>query len=274
MNVSADQVRAATRSAAAVIKPENVPPLWLGEAPGSHQRARRLWMAWAAPVAAVAAVAITAAGSVAAGSWFARSGSGPSSVRGAVKHRAGDYTGAGTPGVLRGDRKPVIRGRKGHRYRGHARQDPHACPLRRCYRGRRRPDIRPRRAAPGNGAYGAVAGTAAFYLLRLSASGAEESLTQFAIPALPEGTRVTGPALSPDGSKLAVEVGSGAAGQPGRQQIIIDLHRVAGVEEPVGQERRIGDLLGVRVQAPRLAQRGHFRVFCGSSRGHAASQPM
>ena len=52
------------------------------------------------------------------------------------------------------------------------------------------------------------------------------------------------------------------------------VRRVAGVEEPVGQERLVGDLLGVRVQAPRLAQRGHFRVLRGSLPRHVASQPM
>jgi len=41
MNVSADQVRAATRVAAAVITADKVPPLRLDEAPGSHGLARR-----------------------------------------------------------------------------------------------------------------------------------------------------------------------------------------------------------------------------------------
>jgi hypothetical protein len=45
-----------------------------------------------------------------------------------------------------------------------------------------------------------------FYLLRLKASGAEKSFTQLALPALPNGVSVTGLALSPDGSKLAIEV--------------------------------------------------------------------
>lgn len=58
-----------------------------------------------------------------------------------------------------------------------------------------------------------------FSLLRLSAAGAEESFTRLAIPALPEGTAVTGLALSPAGSKLAVEVDSGNNGQPGLLEI-------------------------------------------------------
>ena len=42
--------------------------------------------------------------------------------------------------------------------------------------------------------------------------------------------------------------------------LVLDLHRVAGVEELLGQERLVGDLLGMRVQAPRLAQCRHLRV--------------
>ena len=62
-------------------------------------------------------------------------------------------------------------------------------------------------------------GQPAFYLLRLSASGAEESLTRLAIAALPNGTAVTGLALSPDGSKLAVDVDTGSSVQPGLLEI-------------------------------------------------------
>jgi hypothetical protein len=51
-------------------------------------------------------------------------------------------------------------------------------------------------------------GQPAFYLLRLTASGTEESLTRLAVPAIPHGTVVSGLALSPDGSKLAVNVNS------------------------------------------------------------------
>jgi hypothetical protein len=49
-----------------------------------------------------------------------------------------------------------------------------------------------------------------FYLLRLTASGTKESLTRLAVPAIPNGTVVSGLALSPDGSKLAVDVNSGS----------------------------------------------------------------
>jgi hypothetical protein len=48
-----------------------------------------------------------------------------------------------------------------------------------------------------------------FYLLRLTASGTEQSYTPLVLPALPKGTTVSGLALSPDGSKLAIAVTSG-----------------------------------------------------------------
>jgi hypothetical protein len=63
-------------------------------------------------------------------------------------------------------------------------------------------------------------GQPAFYLLRLTASGTEESLTRLALPAIPRGTVVSGLALSPDGSKLAVDVDSGNQPQPGLMEIM------------------------------------------------------
>jgi len=57
----------------------------------------------------------------------------------------------------------------------------------------------------------------------------------------------------------------------GAHHLVLDLDRVAGVEELPGQERRIGHPLGMRVQAPRLAQRRCLRVLAGFSPGHAAS---
>jgi hypothetical protein len=222
MNVSADQVRAATQSAAAVITPENVPPLRLGEAPGRRRRPRRLSMAWAAPVAAVAAVGVIAAGSVAAGTWFARHGSGPSSVRSAVKEGVGDYTGPGTvPAYYVAIGNPSYAAVKATATGSTLAKIPAHVPFvgvtgaaddRTFVLDAQRQVMGPTVQWPGQ---------PALSLLRLTAAGAAESLTRLAIPALPEGATVTGLALSPDGSNLAVEVGSGDVGQPGRQQIII-----------------------------------------------------
>jgi hypothetical protein len=221
MNVSADQVRAATRIAAAVITADKVPPLRLDESPGSHGRARRTRRAWVAPLAAAAAIAIVVVGSVAAGSWLGRSGNGQSSNPGALKQgaSAGSYTGVPAYYV--------------------AVENPSLAVVRATATGATLARITTR--TPFVGVTGAaddrtfvldaqrqVMGPTVqwpeqptFYLLRLSASGAEESFTRLAIPALPKGTAVTGLALSPDGSKLAVEVDSGNNGQPGLLEIRI-----------------------------------------------------
>jgi hypothetical protein len=63
-------------------------------------------------------------------------------------------------------------------------------------------------------------GRPAFYLLWLTASGTEESLTLLAVPASPSGTVVSGLALSPDGSKLAVAVDSDSRPQAGLMEIM------------------------------------------------------
>ena len=219
MNVSADQVRAATRIAAAVITADKVPPLRLEESPGSHRLARRTRRAWVAPLAAAAAVVIVVVGGVAAGSWLARSGNGQSSNPGGLKQgaSAGSYTGA-PPFYV-------------------AVANPSLAVVRATATGATLARITTR--TPFVGVTGAaddrtfvldaqrqVMGPTvqwpeqpAFYLLRLSASGAEESFTRLAIPALPTGSAVTGLALSPDGSKLAVEVDSERNYVPGLLEI-------------------------------------------------------
>jgi hypothetical protein len=64
-------------------------------------------------------------------------------------------------------------------------------------------------------------GEPAFYLLRLTASGTEESLTRLAVPAIPNGTVVSGLALSPDGGRLAVNVDSPDSGPHARLMEIL-----------------------------------------------------
>ena len=56
--------------------------------------------------------------------------------------------------------------------------------------------------------------------------------------------------------------------------LVLDLHRrIAGVEEVRGKERLVGDLPGMRVQAPRLARCGHLRVFRWSWRAMPPPSP-
>jgi hypothetical protein len=219
MSVTADQVRTATRTAATVITADKLPPLRLDESPARDGLARRTRPAWFVPLAAAAAVVIVVVGSVAAGSWLARSGSGPSSHPGALNQGApaGAYTAVPAYYV--------------------AVENPSLAVVRATATGTTLARITTR--TPFVGVTGAAddrtfvldaqrsvvgdtvrwLGQPAFYLLRLGASGAEESFTRLTLPALPESTAVTGLALSPDGSKLAVEVDSGGNGQPGVMEI-------------------------------------------------------
>jgi hypothetical protein len=219
VNVSADQVRTATRTAAAVITADKLPPLRLDESPGSHVPARRTRPAWLAPLAAAAAVVLVVAGSVAAAAWFARPGNG--------------RLGSGRPARL----GVIEQGAPAASYAGvpayYVALDPSLAVVRATATGATLARITAR--TPFVGVTGAAddrtfvldaqrqAGGPAvqsrFYLLRLSASGAEAAFTPLALPALPGGTVVTGLALSPDGSQLAVEVDSGTNGQPGLLEI-------------------------------------------------------
>ena len=54
--------------------------------------------------------------------------------------------------------------------------------------------------------------------------------------------------------------------------LVLDLHRVAGVEELLRTERLVGHVLGMRVEAARLPQRRYLRVLARASSGHLASQ--
>jgi len=219
MNVSPDQIRTATRTAAAVITADKVPPLRLDESPGSHGFARRTRPAWVAPLAAAAAVVLVVVGSVAADSWLARSGNGQSSNPAASKQAApaGSFTGVPAYYVAVENSSLAV-----------VRATATGATLARIKT--RTPFVGVTGAADDRtfvlDAQRSVMGSTvqwpghpAFYLLRLSASGAEESFTRLVLPALPTGTAVTGLALSPDGSKLAVEWGPSTNGRTGLLEI-------------------------------------------------------
>jgi hypothetical protein len=210
-----DRVRAATRARAALVR--DVRPLDLSAVPGRAPRARRR-VAWTAPMVAATAVVIVVVGSVAVGSWLATSRNGRSSNPAAIKQgaSAGSFTGVPAYYV--------------------AVESPSLAAVRATATGATLASVTTR--IPFVGVAGAAddrtfvldaqrqvmgptvqwPGQPVFYVLRLSAAGAEESFTRLTIPALPTGTAVTGLALSPDGSTLAVEVDSGN-GQPGLLEI-------------------------------------------------------
>jgi hypothetical protein len=217
MNVSPDQIRAATRKAAAVITEDTLPPLRLDGSPGGRSRPRpgqRSRPAWVAPLAAAAAIAIVAGGGVTARSLLdrpgtlAKPGTGRPSASGAPTRgtSAGSYTDVPPYYVAVANKSLTV--------------------VRSTFFGATRARITTR--TPVVGVAGAAdgrtfvldeqqsitggsvkwVGQPVFYLLRLTASGTEESLTRLAVPAIPSGTVVSGLALSPDGSKLAVDVNS------------------------------------------------------------------
>jgi hypothetical protein len=212
MNVSADQVRAATRGAAAAITEDTVPPLRLDEPPGGRAPSpgQRTWPAWVAPLAAAAAIIIVAGGGVTASSLLAKSGTPRPSASGAPTRGASAGSHIGVPPyyvAVANSSLTVVRAT----WTG--------ATLARITT--RTPVVGVAGAADGRtfvldeqrsimGGSVTWVGQPTFYLLRLTASGTEESLTRLAVPAIPNGTVVSGLALSPDGSKLAVDVNSGS----------------------------------------------------------------
>ena len=211
-----DRVRAATRARTALVR--DVGPLDLPAVPGRAPRARRR-VAWTAPMAAAAAVLVVVAGGAAVGSWLARSGNGPSGHPAALKQEASAGSFAGVPAYYVAVANPslaVVRATAtGATLARITTRTPFvgvtgAADDRTFVLDAQRQVMGPTVKWPGQ---------PAFYLLRLSASGAEESFTRLTIAAFPEGTAVTGLSLSPDGSKLAVEVDSADNGQPGLLEI-------------------------------------------------------
>jgi hypothetical protein len=212
MNVSPDEVRDATRGAAAVITEKSVPPLRLDEPPGGRQPRHRTRPGWVAPLAAAAAIVVVAGGSVAAGSLLTRSAAprpSHASASGAPAHGASAGSGTSVPPYYVAAASPSLTV---------VRATSTGATLARIATST--PVVGVAGAADGRtfvldeqrsivGASVTWVGQPAFYLLRLTASGSEESLTRLAVPAIPSGTMVSGLALSPDGSRLAVAADSG-----------------------------------------------------------------
>ena len=229
MNVSPDQVRAATRSAADVITPERVPPLRLPEVAGAARGCPAGPAGWVTPLAAAAAIVILAVASATAGSWLARSvPAHPAAAGGTQGGPVSSSTGREkSPAPTR---TPACRRITWRSQTSRRRSCEPPRPGPRWPRSRR---ARPSSALPGppttgrssltrsarSWADGALARPAEVLLLRLNASGARSPSPSSPIPALPKGAAVTGLALSPDGSKLAVEVDTGTYTQPGLLEI-------------------------------------------------------
>jgi hypothetical protein len=221
MNQTEDLVQSTTRALGGTVRAVRpLPPL--PEAPSSRAATPglRTRPAWAAPLAAAAAVIIVAGGGVTARSLLARSGTPRPGASGAPAGgaSAGSRTGVPPYYVAVANSSLTI--------------------VRATWTGTALARITTR--TPVVGVAGAADGRTfvldeqrpimeatvswafqpAFYLLRLTASGTEESLTRLAVPAIPDGTVVSGLALSPDGSKLAVDVDSDSWPQAGLMEIM------------------------------------------------------
>jgi hypothetical protein len=202
VNVSQDQVRAATRNAAAVITPDSVPPFRPQEAATGSVRPSRPRRGWVAPLSTVAAVAVVVAGCVLVGSRITSS------------HQVIKPHGSTQKTTINPDTVPPYYVAITDSSQATVRATATGATL-----------ARITLSAPIVGVTGAAddrtfildaqrsimggavtwVGQPAFYLLKLTASGAEKSLTKVSFPALPSGVAVSALALSPDGSKLAVE---------------------------------------------------------------------
>jgi hypothetical protein len=210
MNVSADQVRAATRVAAAMITQDTVPPLRLDESPGGRRPrpGHRTRPAWVAPLAAAAAIVIIAGGGAIASSFLAKPGTPPPSASGAPTRGAASGSHTGVPPyyvAVANSSLTVVRATWTGATLARITTRTPVAGVAGAADGRTFVLDEQRSIVGGSVTW---VGQPAFYLLRLTASGTKESLTKLAVPAIPDGTVVSGLALSPDGSKLAVDVNS------------------------------------------------------------------
>jgi hypothetical protein len=210
VNVSAAQVRAATRSAATVITEDTVPALRLDEPPGGRRPrpGHSTRPAWVAPLAAAAAVVIVVAGSVTASSLLAKSGTPGSSASGAPTRGALAGSSTGVPPyyvAVANSSLTVVRATWTGATLARITTSTPVVGVAGAADGRTFVLDEQRSIIGGSVTW---VGQPTFYLLLLTASGTEESLTRLAVPAIPSGTVVSGLALSPDGSKLAVDVDS------------------------------------------------------------------
>jgi hypothetical protein len=241
MNTVEDRLRAAMRETAGEVTPQSVPPLHLDRPRGRRRglagpAARRRWAAWLTPLAAAASVTAVVAASLAISTTFH---GGHRAARGP----AGPF--AGVPPyylVLAGrNPSPVAIQRQFAEVRATATGATLA----------RITPPRPYRtftAAAGagdgrtfvlaankwkvvraNGGTFAEAGAAKFFLLRLGAGGRPGRLTPLPVPAMPPGAEISGFALTPGGTKLAVALRGGVNGGPGPEIQVFSL--------PSGAER-------------------------------------
>jgi hypothetical protein len=210
MSQTEDLVRSTTRALAGTVRAVRpLPPLL--EAPGRDEvtARRRTRPAWVAPLAAAAAVIVIAGGAVTASSLLARPGPPRPSAPGVLARGAPAGSSTGVPPyyvAVVNSSLTVVRATWTGATLARITTTTPVAGVAGAADGRTFV-LDEQRSIIGSSV--TWVGQPTFYLLRLTASGTEESLTPLAVPAIPHGTVVSGLALSPDGSKLAVDVDSG-----------------------------------------------------------------
>ena len=239
MNALEEKIRTALRETGEEVAPDSVPPLRLH---GTRRRlgfprsTARRWSGWLAPLAAAAAVTAVVTGSLAISGTF------HSQHR--HRHRPPVAGPAGTLASL----PPYYVTLTAHRTKRFTQPQPLHLVVRATATGAALATIRPpapyrtfvQVAAVGDGHnYVLTAGTwqvthklggrfvntgpAKFFLLRIGPHGQPAPLTALPIPPEPARAQISGIALSPDGSKLAIALRGGRGGGPGPEIQVVTL---------------------------------------------------
>jgi hypothetical protein len=238
MTTIEDRLRAATRAAADTVAPGSAPPLHL---PSARRRrmpgiaGRRRWAAWLVPLAAAASVAAVVAASLAVGglvhSRQHRAASGPASPFAGVPPYYVVLAGRNpSPAVIQLTSAEIRATATGavltrvtppppyNTFTAVAAGNDHTFVL----------AAEKWKVTRKDGGTSYLATASGFFLLRLGAGGHVKRLTPLPILPEPAGAEISGFALTPDGTKLAVALRGGDGG-PGPQIQVFSL--------PTGAER-------------------------------------
>jgi hypothetical protein len=242
MNTVEDRLRAAMRETAGEVTPRSVPPLHLDRPRGRGRglagpAARRRWAAWLTPLAAAASVTAVVAASLAISTAFHgghRAARGPS----------GPFAGVPPYYLVLTGKKPNLSPSIAQRQFAQVRATATGAVLASITPPKPYGTFSAAAAGDGrtfvlaanrwkvvraNGGTFTEATATKFFLLRLGAGGRPGQLTPLPVPAMPRGAEISGFALTPGGTKLAVALRGGVNGGPGPEIQVFSL--------PSGAER-------------------------------------
>ena len=241
MNTVEDRLRAALRETAGEVTPRSVPPLHLDRPRGRRglagPAARRRWVAWLTPLAAAASVTAVVAASLAISTalhgghqeasrpsgpftdvppyYLVLTGKKPNLSPSIAQRQFAQVRATATGAVLASVTPPKPYGTFSAAAAGDGRTFVLAANKWKVVR--------------ANGGTFTEATATKFFLLRLGAGGRPGQLTPLPVPAMPRGAEISGFALTPGGTKLAVALRGGVNGGPGPEIQVFSL--------PSGAER-------------------------------------